>query len=159
MAGGLRHTVILLCGPLAVGKSSIARRLGELLPNSRVISTEAFKQRAYRRLMKALIDGLGRYRYIILDGTFYRRRWRERVREIVGDDGRVFTILLRAPLEVCLRRNRERAGPIPEGAVHIIWKEFEWPEEADLEVETDKIDVEEAVKLILERVRRWEEEP
>ncbi len=149
----MKPLIIILCGPVAAGKSSIARRLMELLPGSRVISTDAFKRRAYRRMMNELFRSLGAYRYIILDGTFYRRRWRIRVREIVGDRGRILTVVLKAPLELCLRRNVERGKPIPEEAIHIIWNEFEWPQDADLEIETDKLDVEEAVKLILERVR------
>jgi len=149
----LRPIVIILCGPVAVGKSSIARRLRELLPDSRVISTDAFKRRAYRRLMNELYRSLGEYRYIILDGTFYRKAWRERVREIVSHRGRVFTVLLRAPLELCLKRNAERSKPIPEEAVHIIWSEFQWPLDADLEIETDRCDEEEAVKLILRHIQ------
>ncbi len=149
----MKPLIIILCGPVAVGKSSIARRLRELLPGSRVISTDAFKRRAYRRMMNELFRSLSDYRYIILDGTFYRREWRERVSEIVGDRGLVLTIALKAPLKLCLKRNAERGNPIPEEAIHIIWREFEWPVDAALEIETDKLDVEEAVKLILERIR------
>ena len=153
----MRPIVIILCGPVAVGKSSIARRLRELLPDSRVISTDAFKRRAYRRLMNELYRSLGEYRYIILDGTFYRKAWRDRVREIVGHRGRVLTILLKAPLELCLKRNAERSKPIPEEAVHIIWSEFQWPLDADLEIETDRCDEEEAVKLILRHIKGLDE--
>lgn len=149
----MKPLIIILCGPVAVGKSSIARRMMELLPGSRVISTDAFKRRAYRRMMNELFRSLGNYRYIILDGTFYRKKWREKVREIVGDRGRILTIVLKAPLELCLKRNVERGKPIPEEAIHMIWNEFEWPLDADLELETDKLDVEEAVKLILGRIR------
>ena len=149
----MRPIVIILCGPVAVGKSSIARRLRELLPDSRVISTDAFKRRAYRRLMNELYRSLGEYRYIILDGTFYRKAWRDRVREIVGHRGRVLTVLLKAPLELCLKRNAERSKPIPEEAVHIIWREFQWPLDIDLEIETDRCDEEEAVKLILRHIQ------
>lgn len=153
----MRPIVIILCGPVAVGKSSIARRLRELLPDSRVISTDAFKRRVYRRLMNELYRSLGEYRYIILDGTFYRKAWRDRVREIVGNRGRVLTILLKAPLELCLKRNAERSKPIPEEAVHIIWSEFQWPLDADLEIETDRCDAEEAVKLILRHIEGLDE--
>jgi len=149
----VKPLIIILCGPVAVGKSSIARRLMELLSGSRVISTDAFKRRAYRGMMNELFRSLSDYRYIILDGTFYRRGWRKRVKKIVGDRGSVLTVVLKAPLELCLRRNVERGKPIPEEAIHIIWNEFEWPLDADLEIETDKLDVEEAVKLILERIR------
>jgi tRNA uridine 5-carbamoylmethylation protein Kti12 len=159
MAGGVRPLILLLCGPVAVGKSSIARRLGELLPDSRVISTDAYKRKVYLRLIEEMLQSQKGYRYVILDGTFYRKEWRECVREVIGDEERVLTILLRAPLKLCLERNSRRPRPIPERAVYIIYREFEWPERADLEIEMDKIDVEGAVKLILERVRELEDEP
>ncbi|MCD6263480.1 AAA family ATPase, partial [Candidatus Bathyarchaeota archaeon] len=69
--------IILLFGPAGAGKTTIARRLAGKLEGSQVISSDQFRRKVYRRLMREVRRRKGEGRYLIVDGTFYRRRWRE----------------------------------------------------------------------------------
>lgn len=141
--------IILLCGPVGAGKTSIAKRLVERLENSSIISSEQFRRRAYERMFREVERRLGRQRYLILDATFYKEAYRRRIMELNLKGEKVLTVFLYCPLEICLKRNRERGKPILERAVKIIWKEFERPENPDIYIDTSTSSIEEAVKTIL----------
>ena len=42
--------IIVFCGPPASGKSTIARKLAEKLENSKLVSSDEFKRKTYKRM-------------------------------------------------------------------------------------------------------------
>lgn len=148
--------IILLCGPVGAGKTSIAERLAERLEDALIISSERFKRRVYERMLGEVRRRLGRQRYLILDATFYKEAYRRSIKELESKGERILTVLLECPLEICLERNRRREKAIPERAVRIIWREFERPETPDIRIDTSIFSVEEAVKTIICRLKPLE---
>ena len=93
-------------------------------------------------------ERLGRNDNLIIDATFYRRSWRDRLRE-AAEGERLLTVFVDCSLETCLKRNREREKPVPEEAIYIIWNEFERPVVHDVHIDTDEVGVERAVETIM----------
>jgi len=145
--------IILLCGGVGAGKSTLAHRLSEWLGDARVLSSDSFKRRVYERLLLELESNIGKQKYLILDATFYRKIYRDRVREIAMGRDKIFTIYLKCPLVVCLERNRRRSGAVSESAVHIIHRLFEEPENPDLVLNTAEVGVDEALERVLENLQ------
>lgn len=145
--------LLILCGPAGSGKSSIARRLMEELDDAYLISSDAFKRKVYDRIMRETKRRLGKQKYLIIDATFYRKRWRDRLREITSDEERAVTIFIDCSLETCLERNREREKPIPEEAIHIIWNKFERTDDYDIYINTEKVGISKAVDIILRQLQ------
>ena len=146
--------IILFFGPVASGKSTIARMVAERLPGSYVLTSDMFRRRTYSRLIREVARLKDTYRYLIVDGTFYKRRWREELRKAVRGTP-MLEAYVHCSLETCLRRNRERGSPVPERAVRIVWSEFEPPEMPDVEVDTDRLNAEQAALVVLSLVRAF----
>lgn len=142
---------LVVCGPPGSGKTTISLGLERELEADgyefRVIHTDDLTTPKYQKVF-------GRLQTFpnanwLLDGTFYKRQWQERVRRF--PDARF--VLVEADRDTCIRRNRERDG-IPEKAVKSIYDEFDWPD-ADFTVDTDILRVEKAIELTYERVQEW----
>jgi len=141
--------IVLFCGPPASGKSAIAKRLVKELEDWKLIVSDEFKRKTYRHMFIETERWAGRVRYLILDGTFYRKEWRDRIREIADEKGEeVFTVYVTCSLETCLERNRLRKEQIEEKAVSIIYHQIEKPEKANFSLDTDVLSVDEAVKML-----------
>jgi len=146
--------IILFFGPVASGKSTIARMVAERLPGSHVLTSDMFRRRTYSRLIREVARLKDTYRYLIVDGTFYKRRWREELREAVGGTP-MLEVYVHCSLETGLRRNRERGGHVPERAVRIVWSEFEPPELPDVEIDTDCLGPKEAARIVLGMIKAF----
>lgn len=145
--------IVLVCGPPAVGKTTVATRVRERLAGAglqfRLIHSDDYSRRTYEHLHAAVAEDPDRD--WIVDGTFYREAWRDRFRDL----GEVRIVHLTASLETCLARNRDREESIDERGVHVIYREFD-PVEADLTVDADELTVEEAVGLVVEAIVGWD---
>lgn len=115
-----------------------------------VLHSDDFRRRTYEQMAASVREAGGDW---ILDGTFYRREHRERFRRL--DD--CFVVWVRAPLETCLRRNREREETISERGVHVMFAEFE-PPRADLTLDTDELSVETALDRLEAAALGWIED-
>lgn len=147
-----RAVIVLLCGPPASGKTTLATRLRERLADRGhefgLLHSDEFGRNTYERMFTRVAGSEGDW---ILDGTFYEREWQEQFRTL----GDVFVVWVRAPLSTRLARNRARDDPISESGVHAMTAAFEEPL-ADLVLDTDDLSVAEAVDrleaAVLERL-------
>lgn len=143
--------IVLLCGPPGSGKTTIATGVEERLAARgtpiHTLHSDEFARRTYERMYERVAESGEDW---LLDGTFYKREFRERFRDL--DEVRVVHIT--ASLETCLERNRARADPISETGVHVIYREFD-PVEADLVIDTDELTTEEATERIAEAIIDW----
>ncbi|MEM2289760.1 MAG: ATP-binding protein [Candidatus Hadarchaeales archaeon] len=144
--------LILLCGPPGVGKSTIGRLLADRT-GAELLSTERFKRRVYSRLLSQLEREMGK-KGMVLEGTFYRREWREKIEELARyHKTPILTVLIKASLQTCLRRDAQRERPVGEKGVKIIHAEFEEPEKPDLLIDSEEVTPEQAVERILRAAR------
>lgn len=147
--------VIIFCGVPGTGKTTTARGLAASLQKlgrvQLLTSDEISGGSVYRRIFKLIKDNLDRADYILVDATFYKKEWRETVKAIAGEKN-VRVYYLHCPLKTCLERNKEREPCLPERAIHIIDKEMERPENPDVSINTETIEVEQAVSEILNQL-------
>ena len=149
-----RGVIIIFCGPPGAGKSTIARRLAEVLGDSIVLSTDQLGSRAYLKMEREVENNLGKHRYLILDGTFYKREQRNRIHDLTSGKVNLILVHVNCPLKVCLERNRLREKPIPDRGVISIWRAFERPESPDVYVDSLRLRPEQAVDLIINMVNK-----
>lgn len=149
--------ILIICGPPGSGKSTIVNRLHERLRDRgedvRILHSDDFSRNTYRQMYDRVAEDP--QADWILDGTFYKEKWREWFRRFAGQTP-VKVIHVTAALETCLERNRRRDG-IEADAVHIIYREFDTPW-ADLTLDTDELAPEEAVDRILAKLGAWRED-
>ncbi len=147
--------IIVFCGVPGSGKSTIAELLTKELKKEgrvKVFVSDKVKSRVYEKALNFLEKNLGKTDFILLDATFYRRKWRDQVFRKTGRKN-VLLIYLKCSLKTCLKRNKERKPQIPEKAVHIIFHQIEEPENPDILINTEKISPKEAVGIILKKLK------
>jgi len=146
--------IILFCGLPGSGKSTIAKKLArklERLGSLKLIVSDQISGRVYRKIFKQVKENIEKVDYLILDATFYKKKWRDKIYALAK--GKVFTIYLECALETCLRRNKKRRPSIPEKAIYILRAQFEKPRKPDLLINTDKVSSHKAVQKILFKIK------
>ena len=142
--------ILILCGPPASGKSTIAMRLAERIKDFKLISSDEFKRRTYKHMFAETERWAGRVKHLILNGTFYKKEWRGKIKEISEMKGeKVLTAYITCSLQTCLKRNELREDRIEKKAVRVIYNQIEKPETPDILIDTDVSSVDEAVETIL----------
>lgn len=158
--------IVVLCGLPGSGKTTLATRLQRRLADRGLafdlLHSDDYRRDTYERLYEHVAaaetdagsDGdagtVDRDGWI-LDGTFARREWRNRFYRL---DHEVREVWVRASLSTCLERNREREEPISETGLKVVHGEFERPR-ADLELDTEALDVDAAVDQLEAAVLDW----
>ncbi|WP_339104839.1 AAA family ATPase [Haloterrigena salinisoli] len=150
--------ILVVCGPPGAGKTTIATAVrnrlearGEPVPVL-LHHSDDFSSRTYEQLFERARDDPVET-LTVVDGTFYEREWQTQFRTL-GFREAIRFVFVTASLETCLERNRTRADPIEEQGVHVIYREFDAPEDA-LELDTDAVDVESAVDRIERALEAW----
>ncbi|QSW97819.2 ATP-binding protein [Haloterrigena alkaliphila] len=146
------------CGPPGAGKTTIATRVRDRLEARgvpvRVHHSDDRSSRTHERLYERARDDPNEA-ITVVDGTFYQREWQTQFRTL-GEDIRF--VHATASLETCLERNRARADPIEEQGVHVIYREFDAPEDA-LVIDTEEASLEAAVDRVLGALEAWNAVP
>ena len=146
--------IIIFCGIPGSGKTTIAKILSEILAKFgrvKLIVSDQILGKVYKRILIQLTESLNEMDYILVDATFYKKRWRVMAEAIAGKDN-ILLCYLCCPLETCLARNKERNPSLPEKVIHIISKEMERPLEPDITIDTEKITPQTAAAEIALRV-------
>jgi len=147
--------IIIFCGIPGSGKSTIARGVAKALQklgkSYRLFVSDKIPGRLYKQIPKILKENLGKVDYILLDATFYKKKWRDMVFKLARGE-KILTVYIYAPLKTCLKRNKNRQPRIPEKVVHIMHREMEKPRHPDFSINTNKIKPKEAISRILWKI-------
>lgn len=151
--------IVIFCGVPGSGKSTVAERLvQELLKRGKsceLFVSDETEKGVYDALFDFLQEKVNEVDCLVVDATFYRKKWRDRAREIAeGQNEDIHTAHFLCDLETCIQRNEERFPEerVPEKAIHIINSEMEKPESPDLQINTGKLSPEEAAQKILQKL-------
>jgi predicted kinase len=98
-------------------------------------------------MFKIIETGRGDEDFLILDATFYKKEWRDKVATLAAAEA-VVTVSLDCARDVALARNRERRPNISERALHIVYHRMEPPQSPDLKIDTAAASAEEAAERI-----------
>lgn len=143
--------IVVVCGPPAAGKTTLVDRVETRLAAEGVdvatLHSDDFSTDTYDRLYDRV--AAAPERDWIVDGTFYREAWQARF----ADLGARF-VLVTAPLDVRLERNRRRDDPISETGVHVVSAEFRAPD-ADLTLDTGTLGVDAAADRLHDAAVEW----
>ncbi|MFH0804700.1 MAG: AAA family ATPase [Patescibacteria group bacterium] len=130
--------LIIIAGPLGAGKTTISKKvalqlngvylsvdtvladhgLDQIVEGSYAISLNNFV-RANQLLQPAILAVIATNRPAVVDGCFYHREALDDLLRSVPPPHAVFT--LRAPLEVCIERDRLREKPLGEEAARAVY--------------------------------------
>jgi tRNA uridine 5-carbamoylmethylation protein Kti12 len=144
--------VIIFCGIPGSGKTTIANLLvKELKGRVKIFTSDKISGSFYKKIPRILKENLNQVDFLILDATFFQKKWRDLVYNLAKGE-KVFTIYLDCPVSICVRRNRKRKANIPEKAVFIMAHQMEKPERPDISINTGKIKPNQAVKMILNKI-------
>jgi len=154
--------VIIFCGVPGSGKSTIARALAKKikkLGSYKILISDKVSGRVYEKISEFLKENLGKVDYILIDATFYKKKWRDMVYKLAKAGGqKALTVYLHCSLDTCISRNKMRKPHIPEKAIYIISHQMEKPRYPDqvgrwvASINTDKIKPKEAVLQILRKL-------
>ena len=143
--------IVLLCGPPASGKTTLAIGLQQRLADRgyafELLDSDDFPSRTYERMYDRVARSDADW---ILDGTFYERDIRARFRTL----GDVYVVWVRVSRRTALERNRTREGSIPEAGLHVMHESFE-PPRADLTIDTDDLSTGAALDRLASAVWSW----
>ena len=129
---------IIIRGPLGCGKSTTAKRLSKILKakyfaidkvldeydltkdkEEGYISQKSFKK-ANEIIAPRAKDALDKKKLIIFDGNFY---WKSQIEDLISRlNFQHYVFTLKAPLEVCIRRDIERGKTHGEDATKVVFK-------------------------------------
>lgn len=151
VATDVTRVLVVVLGPPAAGKTTVASRLADRLDeyDVRVLHSDDYARDTYDRLLADARDARSEYEVVVCDGTFHEPGWRARARDV--DESVV--ALVTADLDTCLRRDWERDG-IGEAGVRTIHGRLDDQDvDADVVADTTVLPVGTTVDLVETAVR------
>ncbi len=159
--------VVIIRGPLGVGKSTVAEKLtrvlgGEYIAVDRILSEANLDKveedipienflKANKILIPRIKKVLESIKPVVLDGNFY---YKEAIEDLEKNiDAKIFGFTLKAPVEVCIERdkNREKThGELSARAVYSLVSKFDYGEV----VQTEGKSIEQVAQEILDRIKK-----
>ncbi len=159
---------IIIRGPLGIGKTTISKKLAKILhakyfsidavvdrksfdmtkSKDGFISEESFT-RANELILPKAQKALHLNRIVIIDGNFYRKKALLNLIKKLKCETFVFT--LKAPLSVCIARDKKRLKPLGRGAATVVYNkttEFNY----GTIVDTKNNNAKSTVKIILKHL-------
>ncbi len=158
---------LIIRGPLGCGKTTIAKRLSESLGAEcfavdRVLEQHGLdrdwedgyiSQKSFIKANKIIVDKakdvLDSGKPVIFDGNFY---WKSQIEDLIARlDCSHYVFTLKAPLDVCIERDKNRQKTHGKDAAIAVFKkstEFDY----GIVIDIDK-PVEECIKEILEHIK------
>ena len=134
----MKKEMIIIRGPLGVGKSTISKRLAqeiggkyfsvdEILDDKGLAVVDeklgCISEASFIRVNDLIVgevkEWLGKDVPVVVDGNFYHRGQLDNLVERVDGKASVFTLV--APLEVCIERDLQRETPHGEGAAMAVY--------------------------------------
>ena len=131
--------VIIIAGSLGAGKTTISKKVaqrlnGQYLSVDQVLASHGLDQitegsnaiplpnfiRANRLVQPAILAAIAANQSAVVDGCFYHRVALDDLLQSVPPPHAVFT--LRAPLAVCVARDRKRRKPLGEEAARAVYR-------------------------------------
>ncbi|MDO8459549.1 MAG: AAA family ATPase [Nanoarchaeota archaeon] len=138
---------IIIRGPLGIGKSSVAKELSEIL-NAEYISMDSIIEelgldkvpeteecipaksfiKADEYILPKIKKKLAEGKIVVFDGNFYHK---EQIEHLLNDlsNYKHYIFTLKAPLKVCIERDKQRAKPYGKWAamaVHNLVSRFDY---------------------------------
>lgn len=155
--------VIIIRGPLGVGKSTVGKIIAEKLGGQYVSIDQVLEEHGLDRAIegegipvdnflqanKIVIEQIAssfELKAIVIDGNFYHKEQVENLVSLLGDDVHVFT--LKASVDTCIQRDAARTKSYGEDAarvVHMFVSAFDYGEILD----TEDRSIEETASMIL----------
>lgn len=137
---------VIIRGPLGVGKTAISKKLADVLSADYVSIDTVLKESGLDKIdekegcitaknfikgneiaMPAIKEKLAKGKIVIIDGCFYNKEQIEHFINNLEVAHQIFS--LKAPVEVCIERDRHREKPYGEGAaraVHNLVSKFDY---------------------------------
>jgi tRNA uridine 5-carbamoylmethylation protein Kti12 len=159
---------IIIRGPLGIGKSTIARKLTKILSGEYISIDEVLEKNNLDKvdkgenkiLLKNFIEGnniiipkikehLKKGKVVIIDGCFYHKEQIDHFIKTLKSKYFVFT--LKASLDTCIIRDKEREKSYGEGAATVVFNMVSKFDYGNV-VETENKSIKETVNEILEYV-------
>ncbi len=148
--------VIIFCGIPGCGKTVRAKKLAERLKklgSVRLFISDKLRPPVYKKFFQLLKENLSRYNFLIFDGTFYKKIWRDKMKKIARRE-KVAIIHMDCSLKTALERNRKRYPRIPEKAVHIIFHQMEKPKNPEIFIDAEKLNVAQSAEKIFNFIKK-----
>ncbi len=121
----MNHTLIVMCGPAGIGKSTMAKRIQDTHEDCAIVSRDQIRfgllqpgedyfsheDEVTEKFYDALNIMLKVHKFVIADATHISKKARRQLFSHVRTSGiRVVGVWIEAPIDVALKQNAARAG-------------------------------------------------
>lgn len=135
----MNHTLIVMCGPAGVGKSTLAKKIEESHEDCVTVSRDAIRfamlkpeddyfaheDEVTMKFYKAVENMLKTHEYVIADATHISKKSRAKLLKALHlSSARKVAVWIEVPLDVALKQNTLRTGRacVPEDAIKRMYR-------------------------------------
>ena len=135
----MNHTLIVMCGPAGIGKSTMAKRIQDTHEDCVIVSRDqirfallqpgedyfAHEDEVTEKFYEALNTMLAAHKFVIADATHISKKARRQLFAHVDTNNvRIVGIWIEAPFEVAIKQNAARTGRsrVPEDVIKRMYR-------------------------------------